>query len=139
MNKGLDQSKNTNTLEIASQAGTGATSLEPSEEEDVGLYVIQSSLEPNLSADLQIEGTELKMEIDTGGAMSAVSEKTRQKLFPKLQLEKSNVRLRTYTGERLTVHGEAMVNVEYRGQKKLLPLLIVDGDGPSLMGRNWPD
>ena len=29
------------------------------------------------------------------------------------------------------------VNVEYNGQSAEMPLLIVEGSGPSLMGRDW--
>ena len=45
--------------------------------------------------------------------------------------------LKTYTSEKLTVLGECEVTVEYNGQTKLLPIAIVSGDGPSLLGRNW--
>ena len=49
----------------------------------------------------------------------------------------SPVSLKTYTSEKLTVLGECEVTVEYNGQTKLLPIAIVSGDGPSLLGRNW--
>ncbi|XP_043236344.1 uncharacterized protein K02A2.6-like [Amphibalanus amphitrite] len=46
-------------------------------------------------------------------------------------------RLYTYTGEEVPVAGVAQVVVAYRDQSARLPLIIVDNDGPTLMGRDW--
>ena len=43
----------------------------------------------------------------------------------------------TYTGERIPVLGAVMVPVEYEGKKKNLNALIVAGNGPNLLGRDW--
>ena len=48
-----------------------------------------------------------------------------------------DVRLRTYTGEEIPVLGNVAVQVQYQGQEEELPLIIVAGDGPSLLGREW--
>ena len=45
--------------------------------------------------------------------------------------------LKTYTGEPLKLQREAEVTVCYKGQTVKLPLLVVKGDGPSLLGCNW--
>eukprot|EP00731_Ephydatia_muelleri_P012303 Em0006g1197a len=50
---------------------------------------------------------------------------------------KTSVLLRTYTGEQLTLVGQVSVNVSYGGKCHRLPLLIVRGNGPSLLGRDW--
>ena len=34
--------------------------------------------------------------------------------------------------------GKLMVKVQYQGQAEKLPLSVVAGDKPSLLGRNWP-
>ena len=52
-------------------------------------------------------------------------------------LKETTVCLKTYTGERINILGVWNVNVESKGQKLALPLYVVDGSGPSLMGRNW--
>ena len=46
------------------------------------------------------------------------------------------MKLCTYTQE-LSVLGAATVHVKYQGQEEQLPLLVVKGGGPSLMGRDW--
>ena len=48
------------------------------------------------------------------------------------------VNLRTYTGEAIQVAGEVLVDVQYGQQEvKQLPLIVVEGEGPPLFGRNW--
>ena len=50
---------------------------------------------------------------------------------------KSDVKLQLYTGEQIGVIGCFTTSVSYQGQKKDLPLLVVEGSGPSLLGQNW--
>ena len=81
------------------------------------------------------------MEIDTGASVSLISRDTYTKLWlnqerrPKLQ--PSARRLRTYTGQELDVQGSVTVDVTYGSQSEKLPLLVVAGNGPSLLGRDW--
>ena len=87
-----------------------------------------------------VNGTPLNMEVDTGAALSLISKATYDAAWstesaPKLQ--PATVSLRTYTGEPLTLVGTAMVSVEYRSQQEDLSLLVVEGSGPSLLGRDW--
>ena len=48
-----------------------------------------------------------------------------------------SVLLKTYSRERLTVFGELQTQVQYKDQTKVLNLLVVEGDDPSLLGRDW--
>ena len=45
--------------------------------------------------------------------------------------------LRTYSKEKLRILGFMTVSVKYKEQRHRLPLLIVAGDGSSLLGCNW--
>ena len=74
------------------------------------------------------------MEIDTGAAVSVISERTRKKIFPDAALSKSAVLLKTSTGEVMPVLGEMNVEVKYGSQTAMLTL---EGLGPSLFGRDW--
>ena len=47
------------------------------------------------------------------------------------------MRLRTYTGESIDVLEEAVATVVYGEQEAKLPILVVPGNGPLLLGRNW--
>ena len=85
-----------------------------------------------------VAGVRLPMELDTGASVSIVSQETVRKLSPHVKVNRSDVILRTYSGERLRVLGEISAVVEYDGQpKQQLPLIVVEGQGPTLFGRNW--
>jgi hypothetical protein len=89
---------------------------------------------------LDVNNKEITMEVDTGASVSLLSEETFHTLWkgeaaPKLQ--KSSVTLKTYTGEQIKVVGSAEVQVEHNEQVVRLSLLVIQGQGPSLLGRDW--
>ena len=92
---------------------------------------------PPIKVPLLINDTLLSMELDTGATITIVSDRKFREAFPRAKMEKSDVRLKTYTGESLPVVGEVVVNVKHNKQAKDLVLIIVGGDGPSLLGRDW--
>jgi hypothetical protein len=70
--------------------------------------------------------------------MSLISEAMYLQLWdapPKLL--PTSTRLRTYSGQQLTILGALEVVVEYGEQKITRSLLVVEGAGPSLLGRDW--
>ena len=78
------------------------------------------------------------MELDTGTAMSIISEATYKNLWevpPKL--EPTTTRLRMYSGQQLVVLVTLNVKVKYKAQQVTRTLLVVEGLGPSLFRRNW--
>ena len=80
------------------------------------------------------------MEVDTGESVSLVSEMTWKKLQDinwRPSLSQTSVRLRTYTGDDIPVLDQALVAVRSGNQTAQLPILVVAGNGPSLLGRNW--
>ena len=77
------------------------------------------------------------MELDTGAAVSILSSAIWTTLFLSRQLKKTNTVLKTLSGERLQPIGCADVNVQYKSQYITLPILVLEGEGPNLFGRNW--
>ena len=57
----------------------------------------------------------------TGASVSIMLEEVWNRNFAGLTLEKSQVKLKTYTGEALDVIGQARVNVSYKDQTAKLP------------------
>jgi len=111
------------------------------EEDDAyTLFTVTQPATQPLSATFQLNGVDLRMEIDTGASVSIISEQTFNKLWSREDcptLEDCGIKLRTYTGELLPVKGQFQVNVGYKDQTKNLTLIVAEGNGPSLMGRNW--
>ena len=64
---------------------------------------------------------------------SVITLDTYNKQFVHRTIEPTNVKLRTYTGEEVKIHGQISVNVKYKDSEFNLPLLVVDGDGPALL------
>ena len=92
-----------------------------------------------VQAVINIEGNPVTMEMDTGAAVSIINDKTRNDIpdLQKLTLQPSLATLRTYTGETISVLEELLVKTEHNGQNATMLLLVVQGDGPSLIGWNW--
>ncbi|KFD58262.1 hypothetical protein M513_01025 [Trichuris suis] len=102
------------------------------------LNTLTSNVKNPLVAKVLINGKPLIMEIDSGSACSLISDR----VFHKLKLQ--NVRqmypakiLRTWSKEQLDVKSQVEVEVRFNGRKCRLPLLIVNGFGASLLGRDW--
>ena len=80
------------------------------------------------------------MEVDTGASLSVMSYSTFLSTWPEyrtVDLKHSEARLRNYTGEKIAVKGAIDVEVTYQKQEANLTLTIVDGEGPTLLGRDW--
>ena len=117
---------------------------------ELQIYALTDNTRP-LHAEVLLNGTPVGMEIDTGAAVSLIPFAKCQTLFPELPIKESTVTLRTYTGELLDVKGEVELDVQYEldvkgeveldiqygDQRKSLPLVVVAGRGPVLLGRNW--
>ena len=111
---------------------------ENSAESEYQLFVIQNPSSNPLKTALLVEGQQLTMEIDTGAAISLVSEETVKSSHLKdVPLLPSDVTLRTYTGEAVSVLGKLMVKVDKDEATVTLPLVVVKGEGTTLQCRDW--
>jgi len=113
------------------------TIREPESEEEAPLNRVGSKAMNPIMVELTINGQKTTMELDTGAAVSVISTQTKTEMFPQTRLMSSTLILTTYTGEQLEVAGQILVEVKYGRQVQQLPLYVVKGNGPSLMGRNW--
>ena len=85
----------------------------------------------------EVQGRVIKMELDTGSAVSVLPYKQYRERFGHMKLAKSDITLKTYTGEKITPKGEMKCNVKFKGQEKELTLQVVDTPGPALFGHDW--
>lgn len=86
---------------------------------------------------LKVNGKRLKMGVETGTAVSAISENLHKRTFRKLKLVFTNCVLRTYSQQSLKPKGKISVNMSCKGVNKKLYLLVVECSGPALLGRDW--
>lgn len=103
--------------------------------------VVTKSAASSLHTTVLIDNRPLDMEVDTGAAFSLISEMTLNKLWdsdtaPPLQPSELPLPLRTYAEELIQVLVSSMVTVIDNQQEAKLHLLV-GGDRPSLIGRNW--
>ena len=133
------QDKRTNQLEVdnleevkVSSASSDSLSSSPYD-----MFAISSRASP-ITVSVKINNCPLSMELDTGAAVSVISESMFHSLLGKsIELQPSTTTLRTYLGRELPILGTAQVEVQYESQQATLPVFVIKGEGTSLLGRNW--
>ena len=97
-----------------------------------------SSVQPPIVVTMLLEGSPVSFKLDTGAVVTVMPERKFRQMFPDQSLKRSSIVLKTFTGERLQIVGETDVDVSYQDQaSKTLPLVVVRGEGPPLLGRIW--
>ena len=90
---------------------------------------------------LLVNGLSVTFEIDTGASSTLVSESQLEHIKKgqgKVQLTYSDLpQLRTYTGAIFKPLARTTLNVRSADFNKDMNMLIVSGDGPNLLGRDW--
>ena len=132
--------KNKYRTELTNDVNAEETVTESHQSEEHTLFQVRAGPSRPYKAVVKANGNLLPMEIDTGASVSVVGEKTLktiQKGETTLELQQTSVRLQTYTGETIPVLGSVIVPVEHNGQTRTLPLIVTEGSGPSLLGRDW--
>ena len=132
--------KNRYRTEQANAVTAEESITESHQSEEYTLFQVRAGPSRPYKAVVKANGNLLPMEIDTGASVSVVGEKTLktiQKGETTLELQQTSVRLQTYTGETISVLGSVVVPLEHNGQTRTLPLIVTEGSGPSLLGRDW--
>ena len=114
-----------------------AHQLGVAEEDELPLFVLGAGRTTPIQVDVFVNGVPVTMEVDTCAAVSVMSRRQQEELFPDAELQPSRISLRTYTAESVPVLGALQVQVTYGTQSKDLSLVIVQGSGPALLGRDW--
>ena len=144
-NKGIAPKSDTGTQRPKSRSriklvGRVEEESDSDDSKDSSLCLVESKgavHSPPIKVKVKLDDCVVNMEVDTGAAMSLMSQTTFQGLWPERGLQPSQVRLRAYTTEQIPVVGCCNVNIDYNGQSTQLPLLVVGGSGPTLLGRDW--
>ena len=87
---------------------------------------------------VNVNGTDILIEVDTGASLSIISEQTFWAIAcPTDKLQLTSITLTTYSRDNLHILGTYDIQVGYKSQSQTLPLVVVQGHGQSLFGRNW--
>ncbi len=81
------------------------------------------------------------MEVDSGAACSLISEHTYHSMWPSQtpEMHADGGVLKQWSQATLDVKGKIFVEVMYKATRNTLPLFVIRGQGPSLLGRDWFD
>ena len=109
----------------------------PAADEELHLYSVNGARTHPIQVSMMLNGLAHTLELDTGAAVTIMSQGEYQQLFPGVPLTKPSTLLRTYSGEPHSVLGVINVEVHYKQQKESLKLTIISGKGSSLLGRDW--
>ena len=101
------------------KAAVGRTvkTVEPSDTSLVEEYPLHQLTENSgsnpIELNVDVQGETISMELDTGAAVSLISERTYNQFFSDVSLKKSTVKLKSYSGEDIPVRGQMEVLVKY--------------------------
>ena len=84
-----------------------------------------------------IDGKTVDMELDIGASVTIIPKSVWTDALASKPVERTDIKLCSYSAHEISVIGEAKVQVAYRDQKAVLPIVITGNDGPVLMGRDW--
>ena len=108
-------------------------------DEEFTVRMVKVNTPQPILVDIKVNGKTLTMEVDTGAGLFLISESTLKQVMPEalVNIQETSVRMKTYSGEPIKVLGKVQVAVEYGEQHARLPLYVVAGNGPTLLGRQW--
>jgi len=92
---------------------------------------------PPLEAPIVVDSQTIYLELDTGATVSLLAHSTFERLWPGRPTQRMADSVSLWDGSRLRILGFVMVMVSWKGQVKQLPIHVIEGDGPSLLGRDW--
>lgn len=90
-----------------------------------------------VSLTLVVDGIHLKMEVDTGSAVSCISKDTYERCFSARPIESFDLSLKFYDGSKIKPLGVIKPTVEYKDKTLALELFVIEGGTTTLLGRQW--
>ena len=110
------------------------------DDEVLGIFAAKNSGKDGhtpIYVSVMLDQKSCKMQLDTGATVSILPKVLYDQQFNQWPLRGTKIKLKAYNGVRIPVYGEVHLPVVYEQQELVLPLIVVDGDGSPLLGRNW--
>ena len=87
---------------------------------------------------VEINGLPITMELDTGSAVTLISNELYKRHFAELPLQPTSTVLRGFSGTQIRPEGVLSVRVDHNGQSaQSMRLYVVECQTPALFGRDW--
>ena len=137
------QKKQNNDGIKTNQLTTSASNDEHLVEDTYNMFTCYENMAriPAYTTGISINSKDILKEIDTGASLSVISDKVLYENFGDNfidDMKDVSFTLKTYTGEEIKPLGVKTVEVKAKdGNIHKLPLVIVKGNHPSLLDRNW--
>ena len=111
------------------------TGKEQSPVDIVHVHSVAPSLPESYKVPVEINGTSFLMELDTGAPVSLISKVTWSQQLRSPNLQASDLKLQSYPDRNLPALGCCTVSARIQNAERVqLPLIVVEGQGPSLFG-----
>ena len=89
---------------------------------------------------LKVIESDVKFEVDTGCSVTIMNRSEYSQLWDSAKVPDLNtcsLHLKTYTGERVDTLGAANVTVQHSVTVTPLPVVVISGNEPNLLGQGW--
>lgn len=100
-------------------------------------YTLHKERKVAFFVNMELSGKLVHMQVDTGASVSLIPESLYREQLKNCPLKPAAIHRSSYTGDTIPVLGKILVPVKYGEQEWELPLLVVKGCKPPLLGRNW--
>ncbi|XP_073967332.1 uncharacterized protein [Choristoneura fumiferana] len=107
------------------------------DDDDGKLYNIRSLRGEPMVESVTIRGAKFKFEIDSGSAVTVISQNTYDKSFSDIPLLPANKKLQSYTGDKIKCIGMIPLPIAFAGMTHSLNVHVVCDGGPPLLGRDF--
>ena len=109
----------------------------PASNSDISIFQVHDKQMKLFTVDPCIQGSNLMFEVNTGTAVTLISEETYREHFPNMPMHETSLQLTMYSKDQLQVLGQVTVDVSYGTQNGIYTLYVIKGTGTSLISRNW--
>ncbi|XP_053372930.1 uncharacterized protein K02A2.6-like [Mercenaria mercenaria] len=110
--------------------------VEESSDEELTLFVYSNSESKSnhpFKVNFMLDNEDVLFELDTGSSRTLINEQTYRAQLGGNNLRPTNIKLKSYSGQSIDTLGEITVSSE----GKLLTAVVVKGNRPNLLGRDW--
>lgn len=90
-----------------------------------------------IAVNVSVNGVSLRMEVDSGAPVSAISLATYKKYFKSSKISRTGSTFTSYNGNLMTPVGVCKLEVSYNNISQILEIYVINNGGPPILGRDW--